>query len=147
MTLPDTRLILVNRRSASPLFAYATEVPWDGVVCRKIARPAFQTQAGESLRSSTDLPAADRAAGARMLLSAEFNGPLAGWLNVQTESRPYGDGVHDDTAAIQAALNDANYGNTGATTYSPVVYLPAGTYKISGTLNFNSVEGTCRARA
>lgn len=39
-----------------------------------------------------------------------------------------GDGTHDDTAAIQAALNAANAAGGG------VVYLPAGQYKISSAL-------------
>ena len=75
----------------------------------------------------------------RTMLAAEFNGPLAGWLNVKAAPyNAYGDGVHDDTAAIQAALNNADTANWASTTYSPVVYLPAGTYKISSTLNLNT---------
>ena len=73
----------------------------------------------------------------RMLLSAEFDGPLSGWLNVT--AAPYNavaNGTTDDTAAIQAALNNANQGNGTTPSYSPVVYLPAGTYKISSTLTF-----------
>ena len=39
-----------------------------------------------------------------------------------------GDGVHDDTAALQAALDTARKSSTGG-----VVYLPAGTYRIADT--------------
>jgi hypothetical protein len=46
-----------------------------------------------------------------------------------------GDGVTDDTAAIQAAIN-ALGGSNGST-----LYLPAGTYVISGSLNFSNVPG------
>jgi hypothetical protein len=54
--------------------------------------------------------------------------PLSDWINVKTSVSPdaIGDGVADDTAAIQAALNMTNVGKT--------VYLPAGTYKITQTL-------------
>lgn len=41
----------------------------------------------------------------------------------------YGDGVHNDTSAIQSALNAAA-GNGGG-----IVYLPAGKYKLTGTLD------------
>jgi len=40
-----------------------------------------------------------------------------------------GDGITDDTAALQAALNAQ-----GTAGKSDVVYLPAGTYKITATL-------------
>ncbi len=40
----------------------------------------------------------------------------------------YGDGVHDDTAALQSALATAG-GNGGG-----IVYVPAGKYKLTGTL-------------
>ena len=54
--------------------------------------------------------------------------PLSDWINVKTSVSPaaIGDGVADDTAAIQAALNTTNIGQT--------VYLPAGTYRITQTL-------------
>jgi autotransporter-associated beta strand protein len=41
----------------------------------------------------------------------------------------YGDGIHDDTAAIQSALTTA--GNNGG----GIVYLPAGKYRLTGTLD------------
>ena len=53
------------------------------------------------------------------------------WINVKTDVNPaaVGDGVTDDTAAIQAALNTAGNGVT--------VYFPAGTYKVSSTLTLS----------
>jgi hypothetical protein len=49
------------------------------------------------------------------------------WINVKTNvPAAIGDGVADDTAALQAALNSTNVGKT--------VYLPAGAYKITQTL-------------
>lgn len=44
-----------------------------------------------------------------------------------------GDGVADDTSAIQAAINSFNGSITGG-----CIHLPAGIYKISSTLNFGS---------
>ncbi len=67
----------------------------------------------------------------------EFNGPLPGWANIKTRFGAKGDGVHDDTKAIQQSLDSLtqpliNY-NTGKNAFM-VVYLPAGTYVISATL-------------
>ena len=47
-----------------------------------------------------------------------------------------GDGITDDTAAIQRAIDDGNRPNhPGGTTGAPaLVYLPAGTYRVSKTL-------------
>jgi hypothetical protein len=50
------------------------------------------------------------------------------WINVKTDVTPaaVGDGVTDDTAAIQAALSTTGTGRT--------VYFPAGTYKVTSPL-------------
>jgi Pectate lyase superfamily protein len=57
----------------------------------------------------------------------EFVGPFASWANVKTNYGAVGDGVTDDTAAIQNALNALGSNN-------PTLYFPAGTYRISQTL-------------
>lgn len=67
----------------------------------------------------------------------EFNGPLPGWANAKVRFGARGDGIQDDTRALQKALDSLtqpliNY-NTGKSAYM-VVYLPAGTYIISSTL-------------
>ena len=67
----------------------------------------------------------------RALHAEEFVGPFSSWANVKTSYGAAGDGSTDDTAAIQNALNDL-----GATGHSPILYFPAGTYRISQTLNF-----------
>ena len=50
------------------------------------------------------------------------------WINIKTDVSPaaVGDGVADDTAAIQAALNTNGTGRT--------IYFPPGTYRITNTL-------------
>ncbi len=58
--------------------------------------------------------------------------PAASWINVKTdvEPRAVGDGVADDTAALQAGLDKLNGGGGNAT----VLYLPPGVYRITETL-------------
>ncbi len=60
----------------------------------------------------------------------EFVGPFPSWSRVTTGYGAKGDGVTDDTAAIQRALDDL--GRDGR---PPVLFLPAGTYRITRTLS------------
>jgi hypothetical protein len=73
------------------------------------------------------------------LLRPAMTAPLPGMINVK--AAPYGatgNGIFDDTAAIQAAL-DANCGQPKN------LYFPAGTYRISNTLYLSHHSGgTCR---
>src|SRR5260370_15957899 len=59
----------------------------------------------------------------------EFVGPFSSWTNVKTVYGARGDGVTDDTMAIQNAFN-----NIGTAGHSAVVFFPAGKYKISATV-------------
>ena len=61
----------------------------------------------------------------------DFVGPFPSWANVQTMYGAKGDGTTDDTAAIQAALNDLGSATT-------TLYFPAGTYLITKTLNLSN---------
>ena len=67
---------------------------------------------------------------------------IAGYLDV-THYGAVGDGVTDDTAAFQSALNDASSNSTGTPGATMVVYVPAGTYLISNTLTgYQTFNGT-----
>lgn len=61
-------------------------------------------------------------------------GPFPSWTNAKSAYRAIGDGVADDTASLQRALNDLAAGKG-----SPVLYLPPGNYRITRTLSLASV--------
>jgi len=65
----------------------------------------------------------------------EFMGPFSSWANLKTLYGAKGDGITDDTQAIQNALNDL--GKSGKPS---VLYLGAGTYKITQTLNLTQAR-------
>jgi len=59
----------------------------------------------------------------------EFAGPFPSWTNVKTEYGAVGDGLADDTDALRRALAEL-----GAPGHSPVLFMPAGRYRITSTL-------------
>lgn len=61
--------------------------------------------------------------------TVEFFGPLPHWVNVKTAYGAKGDGVTDDTAALQRACNEVSEG-----AHSRFLYFPAGTYRVTQTL-------------
>lgn len=64
--------------------------------------------------------------------SAEFTGPFSSWTDLKGSYAAKGDGLADDTQAIQSALNDLSS--------THVLYIPAGTYRITETLNIAQKE-------
>ena len=66
----------------------------------------------------------------------EFIGPLSSWLNVKTNFGAVGDGVTDDTIAFEYALNAL----ASPTSHANVLYIPAGIYKITSSLDFISTN-------
>jgi Pectate lyase superfamily protein len=78
------------------------------------------------LRSITPAPGFSESA-------ATFDGPFASWLNVKTVFGAKGDGVTDDTAALQAALNSIANSHY-------VLWIPSGNYLISKPLTITSVS-------
>lgn len=75
------------------------------------------------LRSPSSLP----------LDGDEFVGPFPSWLNVKTAYGAIGNGVADDTRAIQRALDQLGT----ADDRSPVLYFPSGTYRITSMLTLS----------
>jgi hypothetical protein len=82
-------------------------------------------------------------------LVADIVGPTQGWVNVR-DYGAVGSGFHDDTAAINAAIN-AVIGSAAPATHTRFptagIYLPPGAYKITSDLLIQSVEGLVFAGA
>ncbi|HVU98948.1 MAG TPA: glycosyl hydrolase family 28-related protein [Puia sp.] len=74
----------------------------------------------------------------------EFTGPYSSWADVRTRFHVHGDGITDDTRALQRAIDSlscyATDRNIGPRRFS-VVYLPAGAYCISAPLRFQGQIG------
>jgi hypothetical protein len=67
----------------------------------------------------------------------EFVGPLAGWKNLKTDFGAIGNGVADDTTALQNAVTFI----TTSSNNKPVLFIPAGTYLITSTVTCAAALG------
>lgn len=74
----------------------------------------------------------------------EFNGSFPSWANLKRRFNARGDGKHDDTKALQTAIDSLSCPptgfNIGPQGYT-VIYLPAGIYNISSTLTLRGKIG------
>lgn len=70
--------------------------------------------------------------GAGAAFTEEFVGPFPSWTNVKTAYGAIGDGTNDDTDALQRALK-----SLGTPGHSPVLYIPAGRYRLTRTLTLD----------
>jgi formylglycine-generating enzyme required for sulfatase activity len=93
------------------------------------AADATAAEVRAALKPRTDAAAA--------LSDEEFAGPFASWKNVRTDFGAVGDGAADDTAAFQAALDAMR---DIETLDWCVLYVPAGTYRITSTLRTARAE-------
>ena len=66
----------------------------------------------------------------------EFYGPFASWTNLKTLYHAAGNGLQDDTKAVQKAMDEL-----GQDGHSPVLFIPNGTYRITATLLMKSKKG------
>lgn len=66
---------------------------------------------------------------AERLSSDEFAGPFASWLDLKKDFGAKGDGLFDDTSALQSALDMLSSNKRG-----PALWIPAGSYRITKTL-------------
>lgn len=82
-----------------------------------------------------------------LLQPSKYNAPHVGnpfgWINVKDPPfNAYGDGVHDDTVALQAAF-DAAMGAESPVPRGLRIYMPKGVYLISSTLRLHDQYGIC----
>ena len=89
--------------------------------------------AGNSASASARACATTASGSVSSMPADEFNGPFASWTDLKVKYGAVGNGVADDTSALQAALNDL-----GTTGHSAVLYIPAGTYRITKTVTLQS---------
>jgi hypothetical protein len=66
----------------------------------------------------------------------EFYGAFGSWTNLRQAYPVKGDGISDDTQALQKALDELGDGH-----HSPVLFIPNGTYRITTTLTMKSRRG------
>ncbi len=96
------------------------------------SQSAPATAGGPAAPASLPVDAAARPPLSVGVSDIEFIGPFSNWSNVRTRFGAVGNGVSDDTAAIQSALNALRKYNAQSGTVA--LYFPAGVYRITNTL-------------
>jgi RNA polymerase sigma factor (sigma-70 family) len=92
-------------------------------------RPAPPAKPPVLAQAAAPAPAAKPAANG-VVETDEFNGPLAGWLDLRKDFGAAGDGKADDTDALQKALDALRPQESK----DKVLYIPPGTYRVTRTL-------------
>ena len=96
---------------------------------------AASDNAGNISSSSAQGCATTPSASVSSLPADEFNGPFSSWADLKANYGAVGDGTADDTSALQSALNDL-----GKSGHAAVLYITAGTYRITGTVTLQSQQ-------
>jgi len=96
---------------------------------------AAYDNAGNSSSSSAQACVSTSSATVPSLPADEFNGPFASWADLKANYGAVGNGMADDTSALQSALNDL-----GKSGHAAVLYIPAGTYRITSTVTLQSQQ-------
>lgn len=153
LTFPDSGQIPANVGSlyaGDNLFAYRSftgtgQPPWPGGVDTRSSSgdqtiPKTRMLApGQLLQSYGSVPAPPKDVLPRAIARPVMNVTLAGFKNVKTDFGAVGNGVANDTSALQAALNWQCTHGKGAT----LLHLPAGTYRTTARLRFNGSTTPC----
>ena len=127
-------LSTVDLASVEALRAYSTS----GLVAGSVISTSGYYSAGDGGASSYVWSATSTATDNGGTVIAPTGAATGRWLLVYSgqlsvkQFGAYGDGVHDDTAAIQAAINWVASLNGGT------VFVPTGTFNVSSTININS---------
>jgi hypothetical protein len=96
----------------------------------------FQDSLAElSVTASNLVPSKIKVLAVDSTVDDEFVGPFDSWKDLKRDFGAIGDGITDDTLALQNALNTLQPNST-----NHVLYLPAGTYRITQPLDFRRLS-------
>lgn len=101
-----------------------------------VSQPASTSTPRTTTTTTTTTPPSSAVVSGSSLAEEEFTGPFASWIDVKRDYGAKGDGVTDDSSALQAALTEV-----GTPGRRSVMYLPAGKYRVTRTLELRSKRG------